>query len=534
LLSRSLKKTLRLASFSPEQLPLRYLFETYALDTDRRELRRGAQVVPVEPQVFDLLAFLVRNHERVVSKDDVLGAVWNGRAVSESVLTTRINAARTALGDSGDTQRLIRTLRGRGFRFVGEVREAADAPGPATVLVPPDRPSIAVLPFDNMSGDAAQEYFADGMVEDIITLLSRSRSLFVIARNSSFTYKGRAVDVKQVARELGVRYVLEGSVRSGGSRVRITAQLIDAGTGNHIWAQRYDRDVADVFAVQDEIAEAVVTAIVPAVADLERRRSVRKPPESLGAWEAYQRGLWHLARISTADNAAAKSFFSRAIASDPTFAPAHAELAHALQLEGTLYQVRPVADAVDDAIVAAKRAIALDPLDATGHKSMALGLLVRADRDGALAAARQALAISPSYATAWQVLGTVLIFSGAPRDGLDALRKAMRLDPYDPVHYLRLAHVVSAHYFLREYDAAIEAAKEALRHYPDFPWLRGLLPAALAQAGRADEAARALQDSITHFPRSFDYMRQRVSWYRPDDFAHVLEGLRKAGWKDQP
>jgi len=433
-----------------------------------------------------------------------------------------------AFDDAGEQQlkNIARPVRVYHVRFDGAARSR-----PALAL--PSKPSVAVLPFQNLSGDPQQEYFADGMVEDIITLLSRSRSLFVIARNSSFTYKGRAVDVKQIARELGVRYVLEGGVRSGRSRVRITAQLIDADTGNHMWAQRYDRDATDIFTVQDEITDAVAIAIEPAVAELERRRTVRKPPESLGAWEAYQRGLWHLGRISVADNEAAKSFFRRAIDIDPNFASAHAELAHAIQLGGTLYQTTSIADALDEALALAKRAISLDPLDATGHKSIGFALLGQGDREGALAEARQALAISPNYATAYQLLGTTLIYSGQPPEGLEALRKAMRLDPYDPVQYLRLAHVVPAFYFLREYDAAIEAAKEALRSYPDHPWLNRWLAAALGQAGRLDEAKQALQKAITLFPKSFDmYVRQRTPWSRPEDHEHMCEGLRKAGWED--
>ena len=284
--------------------------------------------------------------------------------------------------------------------------------------------------------------------------------------------------------------------------------------------------------MQDEIAEAVAIAIEPTVAELERRRTVRKRPESLGAWEAYQRGLWHLARISTTDNKVAKGFFRRAINVDPNFAPAYAELAHATLLEATLYQARKLTDALDETLASAKRAISLDPLDATGHKSMCLALHGRGDRQGALAEAQQALAISPNYATGYQVLGTVLIFSGQPREGLEALRKATRLDPYDPLHYLRLAHVVFARYFLREYDAAVDAAKEALRHYPDLSSLFGLLPAALAQADRVDEARQALQSAITRFPKKFDmYVRQRVPWDRPEDYAHILDGLRKAGWE---
>ncbi|MGC2315983.1 MAG: winged helix-turn-helix domain-containing protein, partial [Bradyrhizobium sp.] len=207
---------------------MRYLFEEYAFDTDRRELHRGADVVSVAPQVFDLLDYLIRNRERVVSKDDLIDVIWKGRSVSDAALTTRLNAARSALGDSGEEQRLIKTLPRKGFRFVGPVREAkgpAPAQQPKPALPLPEKPSIAVLPFTNLSSDLEQEYFADGMVDDIITALSRFKALFVIARNSSFTYKGRAVDVKQIGHELGVRYVLEGSIRKAASRVRITGQL---------------------------------------------------------------------------------------------------------------------------------------------------------------------------------------------------------------------------------------------------------------------------------------------------------------------
>jgi TolB-like protein len=221
---------------------LRYLFEEYAFDIDRRELHRGADVVSIAPQVFDLLYYLIRNRERVVSKDDLIKTIWNGRIVSDAALTTRLNAARTAIGDCGEEQRLIKTLPRKGFRFVGQVQEAQWPAGAAAAdnpiesqkpaLALPAKPSIAVLPFQNMSGDPEQEYFADGMVEDIITALSRFKSLFVIARNSSFTYKGRAVDMKRIGRELGVRYVLEGSVRKVANRVRITGQLVDTATGD--------------------------------------------------------------------------------------------------------------------------------------------------------------------------------------------------------------------------------------------------------------------------------------------------------------
>ncbi|HEX6216419.1 MAG TPA: winged helix-turn-helix domain-containing protein, partial [Vicinamibacterales bacterium] len=270
------------------------------LDPERRELRRAGALVAVEPQVFDLINYLVSNRERVVTKDDLLDAVWNGRVVSESTLTSRINAARRALSDSGDEQRLIRTVARKGLRFVGAVGDAEtipssgpppanggavvpadDVPDETTSLALPDRPAIAVLPFVNMSGEADQDYFSDGISEDIMTALSKLRWFFVIARNSSFLYKGKAVHLKQIAEELGVRYVVDGSVRKGGDRVRITAQLNDVTTGSQLWAERYDRDLADVFAVQDEITESIVAALEPQLYAAENFRAQRKPPDSL-------------------------------------------------------------------------------------------------------------------------------------------------------------------------------------------------------------------------------------------------------------
>src|SRR6185369_12043327 len=238
--------------------------------------------VSITPQVFDLLDYLIRNRERVVSKDDLIGAVWNGRIVSDAALTTRLNAARNAIGDSGEEQRLLKTLARRGFRFVGQVQEARGDAAPDNKIEPPKssltlptRPSVVVLPFVNLSLDPEQEYFADGVVEDITMALSRFHWLFVIARNSSFTYQSRAVDVKQVGRELGVRYALEGSVRKAGERVRITAQLVETETGAHVWADRFDGVLENIFDVQDEITTSVVGAIEPQLRDAELNRAKR-------------------------------------------------------------------------------------------------------------------------------------------------------------------------------------------------------------------------------------------------------------------
>jgi adenylate cyclase len=339
--------------------------------------------------------------------------------------------------------------------------------------------------------------------------------------------------VKQVSRELGVRYLLEGSVRRGGNRVRVSAQLIDTETGHHLWAERYDRDVADVFAVQDEITEAVATAIVPTVAEIERQRAVRRPPESLGAWEAYQRGLWHISQMSQTDYERAKQLFQRAIELDPNFGAAYSALAQATTSEATLFQTHSIGEAVQEATGYAQRAIALDPMDALGHSCRGIELTLQGDYEGGLAEARRALAISPNLANAHSCLGTVLLFSGHPREGIDALRRALRQDPYDPYRFIRLPQIGTGHYLLGEYNSAVEALKETIRSYPNHPWAHSRLAAALGQLGRVGEAQASLHKAIAVAPKYFDMIvRHRAPWWRPEDHEHLLDGLRKAGWRE--
>src|SRR4051812_44602518 len=306
-----------------------FCFGNCEIDIDRRELRQGGTAVHVQPQVFDLLVYLLDNRGRVVSRDDIIGSVWGDRIVSESTLTSRINAARKAIGDSGEQQNLIRTVARKGFRFVGTLQQdgAQGSPPPRTTSAASERPAIAVLPFSNMSGDPEQEYFSDGISEDIITALSKLRWFLVIARNSSFIYKGRQVHLKQVGEELGVDYVLEGSVRKSGERVRITAQLNDIATGSHIWAERYDRALSDVFAVQDEITEAIVAAIEPQLYAAENFRAERKPPDSLDAWDLVMRALSHYWRVTRQDSIVAQALLEKAIAIDPNYGQALGVLA---------------------------------------------------------------------------------------------------------------------------------------------------------------------------------------------------------------
>ena len=423
----------------------------------------------------------------------------------------------------------IRVAQGVGVPSAFPLRPVT-APQPALAL--PDKPSVAVLPFTNMSGDPEQEFVSDGIAEDVITALSRYPSLFVIARNSCFTYKGHAVDVKKVGRELGVRYVLEGGVRKAGNRIRVTAQLIDAESSNHVWAERYDRDLADVFALQDEITESVTIAIAPAIADAELHRAVRKSPGSLDSWAAYQRGLWHLSIANPDDNETAQSFFQQAIDRDSTFAGGYSGLALAQLQAAAVYQKLGLLEAQSSAEALARRAVALDGADAEARSCLGWSLQARGELDGALADIDRALAMSPNLAVAHGQRGATLIFSGRPNEGLAAIQTSIRLDPRDPFSAIRLLHIACGLYFSREYEAVVEAAKRLIRSYPDFPMIYRWPAAALGQLNRAVEAKEWLEMAISLAPAAFDmYVRKRVPWFRPEDHAHLLEGLRKAGWK---
>jgi adenylate cyclase len=418
----------------------------------------------------------------------------------------------------------------KAYRITGDTSPSAH-PAAGSSFPLPDKPSIAVLPFTNMSPDPDQEFFADGIAEDVITALSRFQSLFVIARNSCFTYKGRAVDVKEVGRELGVRYVLEGSLRKSGNRIRVTAQLVEAETGKHIWAERYDRDLSDIFAVQDEITEAVTIAIAPAIAEAEQHRAMRKPPESLDAWAAYQRGLWHLSKANADDNTAAEKFFQQTIATDPSFAGGYRGLATAYFYAAAAFQTRNLIETHSSIETLARRAVVLDNGDAEARSWLGFTLLTSGDHTGALAEIERALSISPNLAIAHGTRGAALIYSGLPRDGFAAIERYIRLDPRDPNNAVFSLQAVVGHYFCHEYDAAVDAAKRVIRSYPHFPLTYRWLAAALGQAGQIEEAIEALKRAIAMSPASFEmYVRRRVPWKRLEDHAHMLEGLCKAGW----
>jgi adenylate cyclase len=389
-----------------------------------------------------------------------------------------------------------------------------------------------VLAFNNMSGDPEQEFFSDGISEDIIAELSRSRQLFVIARNSSFTYKGRAVDVRHVARELGVRYVLEGSVRRSSGRARIVAQFIEAETGRHIWAERYDRSVLDVFAVQDEITSAVVTAIVPAVTEADLGRILRKPPGSLGAWEAYQRGLWHFGKTNASDNAQAREFLQRATELDASFAPPYSTLALAYIHEGVAFGTRSLDDTARLAASWARRAVEIDPTDADANAIVAYAGMIEGVRETCWGDISLALEVNPNSSWAHFVKGALLVYTGQPAEARNAALTALRLSPRDPLTTIPSAIFFLSYYFERDYSSSLEAARRAVSRLPNWPIAHRYLAASLGQLGRFSEAQEALRRAIALAPEVLE-LNARSSpppWMRLEDHENFMDGLRKAGW----
>ena len=442
-----------------------FRFGDYALDAGRRELTRRGTLVAVEPQVFDLLLYLVQNRDRVVSKDDLLEAVWGGRIVSESTLTSRINAARSAVGDTGARQEKIRTMARKGFRFVGEVVEHAAggaAAAPVPQLVPPDRPSIAVLPFTNLSGDPGQSYFIDGIAEEIIIALSRLRWFFVIARQSSFAYRDKGLDAKQIARELGVRYVLMGSVRRSGDRIRVGAQLIEGSSGNNVWARSYDRTVSDIFAVQDEITQTIVGAIEPELGRVERDRARVRPRDSLDAWSVYHNGMFHLYRCTREDLIEARKYFREAVAMDPDLGPAYSGEAETYYYEVVYGFAESNDENRQKAIGPARRAVSLDAEDAGAHCTLGRIHYLRREYPQAVSELTTALALNPSLALAHYGLGAALVFSGRPEEAVSHLESAIRLSPHDPVMGSFLVRLADVRYFLADYEGAVAFALKAL------------------------------------------------------------------------
>ncbi len=717
---------------------MRFLFGDCALDPARRELCRGGEAVHVEPQVFDLLLHLIKNRDHVVSKDDLLSAVWQGRIVSESTLSNRINAARSAIGDSGERQQFIRTVARRGLRFVGAVTQepiepinlgaaasssaiaesvdgrpapanqemsgpnarrepertavilAADAAGfsalmerneescirtlaeyrdiianfvgahrgrvfghagdafmaefqgavdairaavdiqqelsarnaplpdsarlqfriginvgdisvtgdtllgnavniaarlqaaaePGGICISANvreqidgktdlrfvdlgylnfknltksiraykvernaqtavgelsevhgKPTVAVMPFNNMTGNPEQEYFSDGITEDIITALSKHRSLLVIARNSTFAFKGHGTDVRRVGMDLGADYIVEGSVRKMDQRVRITAQLIETEGGRQVWAERYDRDLVDIFEVQDDITATIAARIEPEVGIAERLRAERKPPQALHAWDFFHLGTKHFYKATLEDNLEAQRLFRRAIELDPKLAEAYAWLSYAIVLSMVYFDADADRERLNEAVTIARKGVELDDQDALTHFTFGRALLARRAYGDALAELELAVDLNPCLAVVYCGLGDALAYNGRFNEAIPCFEKAINLSPYDPQRWAFYSYRALAHLLAQEFDQAVEWAQKATRipncHY----WPFAHRVSALGYLQRVEGLRIAIVELLQHKPEfSCRLARKRLFYVKnPAHLDLYTEGLRRAG-----
>jgi tetratricopeptide (TPR) repeat protein len=470
----------------------------YRLDLRDERLWNDAQPVRISNKAFQLLRLFVGNPNRLLTKGDILDAVWGDVCVSEGLVKEYVHDLRLALGDDPKRPEYIETVHGRGYRFLGgieEINRPAGVNGPSL----PDKPSF--------------------------------RSLFVIARNSSFTYKGRAANVQDIGRDLGVRYVVEGSVRRDGKRIRVTAQLIETATGRHLWADRYDRELEEIFSLQDEITRTIAAAIEPELGNVERERSRRKSPASLDAWDLYQRGLWSMYQETKRDNREALQQFEQSISLNSNFAPAYAASAYVLCFDIINGYRELSTDAIDEAHQTAKKAIALDDKDAMAHVILGRINLLQCKHEDAIAELETAIQLNPNLADAYHGHGFALTMSGRPEEAVTQFERAIRLSPYDP--RVSSFHEMQAWALLvvGRYEEAAHSARIAVRRPNADLWAYATLSAVLGHLDRLDEAGSARAELLRRMPDfSLGFVRRFVFYNRI--LAHLeryIDGLRKAG-----
>jgi TolB-like protein/DNA-binding winged helix-turn-helix (wHTH) protein len=547
---------------------LRYLFEEYTFDTDLRELYCGANVVSIAPQVFDLLDYLIRNRKRVVSKDDLINTVWNGRVVSDAALTTRLNVARSVIGDSGEKQRLIKTLPRKGFRFVGTVQEvqrpadaalsasceesfqdiarsdrsnaaaqdglASGARNGVTTSIPPATPrlSIVVLPFANFGGDPEQDHFVDGVTESLTTDLSRISGSFVIGRHTAFTYRGKAADLKKIGRELNVRYVLEGSVQRGADRLRVNAQLVDAETGNHLWAERFEKPVADLFDMQDEIVSRLANTLNAQLIEVEARRAERSTHPD--AMDLYFQG-WAYANNGTTEEymTQAQAFFDRALALDPDNIEALVGSARVKAAIGANLTRDDWTAQFAAAEAAITRALSLAPNHARAHSVLGFVQTHTSRPAQGIAECERALALDRNLADAHGFIGLAKHFLARGGETEGHIHEALRLSPRDNDAYRWLMFVGIAKLFLGADAEAVAWLRRSIEANRNHPIPHFFLAAALSLLGSLDEARTAAQTGLVLNP-TFTIRRYlaRATSQHPSLVAarkRTSEGMRMAG-----
>lgn len=513
-----------------------YRFGDFTLDTGIGELGRGDSVVPLEPQVFALIAYLVENRHRTVTKDELVKQIWDGRFTSDAALSSRIHAARKVLGDDGQHQALIRTLSRKGFRFVAPVVQAADpAATPDSTVPQAEHPSIAVLPFVNLSDDPHQEYFCDGVTEDVIAALSRIRQFFVIAASTMFTYKTRGVDARTVAKELGVRYVLEGSIRKDAARIRVSAMLGDGVSGRQIWAEHYDRQLDDIFAVQDQITQQVVGAIEPELnrVERERARSVLQASD-LRSWDRYLQAMAVFYRGRQSANAEAFGCAIRMlellIADDAGFSPSYGALAHSYFFL-LLFNLTDDRDfARDEGLRVGLRGVEVAIDDHLCQFGLGAIYLARREPELGIEHLRAAVELNPSFGRAWSYLGSALVWSGQAKQALPVLETCLRVSPRDPIVGSSFVRCAEAHLALGDIECAHQWAVKAVQRPDAQFWANFILVSTLALLGREAQARNAFKQLLARRPdASITLFRTALPINDPALTRIYISGLERAG-----
>ena len=520
---------------------MRYCFGDCILALGSRELMRGSRSVSLAPQVFDLLAYLIRHRERVVSKDELIATIWDGRAVSDAALTTRVYAARSAIGDSGSKQRYIKTIARRGVRFVGRVQEIGEIPDDRSAATPltfrpsqavgPRGPSICVLAFKHMDGERDSEAIGQMMSDGVRIELTKLRRLKVVPiADLGLSYCGEVGAAAFQSAE--AQYFLHGSLKRGDRRGRATAEIVDASSGVNLWGETYDAGSLEDFTTQRSIAEAMARAATAAIIASEQSRALSKRPDELGAWEAYQCGMWHMSGCNSDTISTAQHYFQQAIDLDPRFALGYSALAWAQMMAASIYSKMTVAEGCELAQPLVLEAMALDESDPEPRARLALVEFLKGDVESAVEEAEAVLSAKPDCASALGVRGAALISSGRRREGRAAIAKFLRLSPHDPVRPVRLTQVATSYYLDGDYVEAARIAKQVTRRFPQHPFAYRWLAAALGQLGRIEDARATLEALQKKWPNSFEmYVAKPPPSYCSAEYKPLLAGLRKAGWR---
>jgi TolB-like protein/Tfp pilus assembly protein PilF len=522
-----------------------YLFEQFAIDTGQYQLSLEGNPVPVEPLVFDLLVYLIENCERVVGRDELLENLWKGKVVTDAALAARLKDARKALGDSGDRQEFIKTVHGRGYQFIAPIVESGKADPMQTVekimtgrnLELPAKPSIAVLPLQNESEGIEADYFSNGVTDGIINGLTRFRDLFVMGRSSSFSFKDKAVDIPEIGRRLGVRYVVQGVVRKLGERVRVSVELVDAETGQNLWSEHYDRELKDVFAVEDEVTQAIVATLVTQVEDAAYHHSKIRASENLEAYEWLLQGNRFVDRGGKEDLFEARRMYQQALALDPDFSAAYTGLSKTYMYEHWGHLAEDYDKAINRSIEFGQKAVELDDKDSRAHYAVGHAYFCSGQHARAEFHIEKALALNPGEYDNLCFKGYLLACTGRHEESRSCLSDSMRHNPLAPNSCL-CALGMSDYLAGRYEEATVILTKLA----SDPPRKYGCLAASYAQLGRNDEAHRAaaefrdlmepdlaseLDDDNSKWR---DYWARVFSIFTPADLEHLFEGLRKAGF----